>query len=57
MVLTEAIAEMCMIDAEVEVRPRVVKDGRRRCCWMQPKGRNVTDCPDLGPGATSRLRE
>jgi nucleotide-binding universal stress UspA family protein len=25
MVLTEAIAEMCMIDAEVEVRPRVVE--------------------------------
>jgi nucleotide-binding universal stress UspA family protein len=25
MVLTEAIAETCMIDAEVEVRPRVVE--------------------------------
>ena len=42
MVLTEAITETCMIDTEVEVRPRVVEGRAAQVLWTRPKGRNCS---------------
>jgi len=42
MVLTEAITEMCMIDTEVQVRPRVVEGRAAQVLWMPLKGRSCS---------------